>query len=436
LGIDRSGESPAVLARVICAGTMLSSYETASAALAMLAEVSVSAKQVERRTLGIGTERCAERDAAADAYLALPLVERKAAPAGVVAPDLAVVMMDGGRLQIFDRSKGADGSAPPSDTPMSPERKGKYWREDKVGLLVSMASACGGADPCPTLPAHYLDAGRIGQLVREIKANAEADGCGAAAGDNALPPGDTALSAADRGMSPAEYEPPEPVLRSVVATKRKAGRFGELLAAAAWERGFYGSPRRAFLGDGSNANWGVWERHFSSFTPIVDFIHALAYVYQGAMAGRPFADGWPDYAAWIAALWSGDVAAAIAGLAARQAALGEPEESDGEASPRTKLAEALGYLRNQRGRMGYDEYRRAGLPITTSHVESTIKRLNQRVKGTEKFWSEPGAEAILQLRADTLSETDPLEKFWVRRASQATGERRQRSRCDTNSLAV
>ena len=82
------------------------------------------------------------------------------------------------------------------------------------------------------------------------------------------------------------------------------------------------------------------------------------------------------------------------------------------------------------------EYRQAGLAITTSHVESTIKRLNQRVKGTEKFWSEPGAEAILQLRADTLSETSPLEEFWVRRAGQATGERRQRSHSDTTAIAV
>lgn len=425
-----------MLAQMIYAGATLGSYETASAALATLAEVRVSAKQVERRTLGIGTERCVERDAAADAYLALPLVERKAAPAGVTAPDLAVVMMDGGRLQIFDRSKGADVPALPGDTPVSPGRKGKYWREDKVGLLVSMASVCGEADPCPTLPTHFADAGRIGQLVKEIKANAKANGLGSASGDTALPAGDTALSESDSGRTPAEYEPPELVLRSVVATKQKVGRFGELLAAAAWERGFYGSPRRAFLGDGSNANWGVWERHFSSFTPIVDFIHALTYVYQGAMAGRPFADGWPDYAAWIAALWQGDVAAVIAGLAARQAILGEPEKSEGETSPRTKLAEALGYLRNQRERMKYAEYRRAGLPITTSHVESTIKRLNQRVKGTEKFWSEPGAEAILQLRSDTLSETEPLEDFWIRRARQATGERRQRSRRDTNHLAV
>jgi hypothetical protein len=301
---------------------------------------------------------------------------------------------------------------------------------------MSMASLCGVVDPCPSLPSHFVDVGRIGQLVKEIKANAKANGFKTVSDDTVVSPEDVALPVSDSRMAPAEYEPPDPVLRSVVATKQKVARFGELLAAAAWERGFYGSPRRAFLGDGSNANWGVWERHFSSFTPIVDFIHALTYVYQGAMVGRPFAEGWPDYVVWIAALWAGDVTTVITGLAARQVTLGEPGESDGEASPRTKLADALGYLRNQQGRMKYAEYRQAGLPITTSHVESTIKRLNQRVKGTEKFWSELGAEAILQLRADTLSETSPLEEFWVRRASQATGERRQRSRSDTTTIAV
>ena len=74
--------------------------------------------------------------------------------------------------------------------------------------------------------------------------------------------------------------------------------------------------------------------------------------------------------------------------------------------------------------MRYAEYRRDGLPITSCHVESTIKRVNRRVKGTEKFWSPVGAEAILQLRADLLSDTDPLDAFWVRRATQATGFRR------------
>ncbi len=38
--------------------------------------------------------------------------------------------------------------------------------------------------------------------------------------------------------------------------------------------------------------------------------------------------------------------------------------------------------------MRYDEYRRQGLPFTSCHIESTIKQINRRVKGSENFWSE------------------------------------------------
>ena len=316
-------------------------------------------------------------------------------PDGVAAPAVAVVEMDGGRLQILDRSKLSDGE-------VSVKKKGTHWREDKVGLLASMASTCSEVDPCPTLPRHFLDRSKIVQLVQEIKAKADAN----VAGDSSS---DRAVSASDSEVSPEEYEPPELVVRSVVATKQDAYRFGELLACAAWQRGFYGSSRRAFVGDGSSANWGVWERHFSNFTPIVDFIHALTYVYQGTMAGGSLAEGWPRFATSLSALWSGDVEAVIAALESRQSVMGEPQESDSDQSADEVGGGRRATFRNQKDRMRYAEYRRSGLPITSSHVESTIKQMNRRVKGTEKFWSEPGSEAILQLRADLLSETKPLE---------------------------
>ena len=73
--------------------------------------------------------------------------------------------------------------------------------------------------------------------------------------------------------------------------------------------------------------------------------------------------------------------------------------------------------------MKYPEYRKQGLPITSSHMESTIKQLNERIKGSEKFWSGRGGEAVLQLRADMLSDSEPLVPFWAARATAATGTR-------------
>jgi hypothetical protein len=407
-----------VLARVIYAGTRLASFELASQALQHLGDLAIPTKQVERLTQRIGKERCAERDAAVTAYQALPLAQRKAVPADVAAPDLAVVQVDGGRLQILDRSAAQPERTPTeagrgeASTAETEAKSAGHWREDKVGLLATMTSTVQAEDPCPTVPEHFVNPLQILKLAREIKGSAGVT-------EDDLPSAAPELVAAAAPV----YTAPELEQRSVAATRQDASAFGKILAQAAWERGFYGATRQVFVADGSSTNWGVWERHFSSFTPVVDFIHALTYVFQAALAGRPFALGWPVYQEWISQVWAGQIEPVIAALAQRQVALGVPAADEPETSPRQRVAEALSYLQNQKERMRYADYRRQGLPITSSHIESTIKQINQRVKGTEKFWSPEGAEAILQLRADALSETAPLESFWERRQARTTGQR-------------
>ena len=62
------------------------------------------------------------------------------------------------------------------------------------------------------------------------------------------------------------------------------------------------------------------------------------------------------------------------------------------------------------------QYRRQGLPITTAWMESLVKEINYRVKGTEMFWNEPkGAEAILQIRAAALCDDDRLARHLATR---------------------
>lgn len=129
------------------------------------------------------------------------------------------------------------------------------------------------------------------------------------------------------------------------------------------------------------------------------------------------------YTRWIQAVWSGQVATILPELEARSAALGLPPSECAESDPRRLVFESLRYLRNNAERMQYDVYRRAGLPIMTSAVESVIKMINRRVKGSEKFWSEEGAEAVLQLRADYLSETEVVSRSWSAREDQASAGR-------------
>jgi hypothetical protein len=80
------------------------------------------------------------------------------------------------------------------------------------------------------------------------------------------------------------------------------------------------------VADGSAANWGVWRRHFSHYTPILDFVHALMYVYATAMAGRSANEGWSHYRDWAQWLWGGEVDRLLGALEQRQQELGVPEK--------------------------------------------------------------------------------------------------------------
>jgi hypothetical protein len=432
--------------KITYAGTVSRSFAEAGELMEQLADLPVSAKQVERVARRIGEERVAERDAEVAAFQALPLVEKFVAPAGATSPDLAVVMVDGGRLQIMDRTvpaAAADAPSPPvpaaavaaAADATSPglgaaantaeeaweEEKAPsgHWREDKVGLLLTMKSDVSTVDPCPEVPPSFLDATRIPELVRELNKHVKQS-------DDAACEAANPEATAEALREETAYEPPEVQQRKVVASRERWPAFAPILAAAAWAWGFQGAARKAFVGDGSANNWRLQRRFFGSFEPILDFIHALSYVFAAAMAGRRFAEGWACYQQWIQWVWQGQVSQVIAALEARQAELGLPEENAATTSPPNVVDRTLTYLRNQQDKMRYDDYRRQGLPITSSLMESMVKQVGRRVKGTEKFWSEDGAEAILQLRADHLSDDGTLDAFWQRRQETATGQRRYR----------
>ena len=65
--------------------------------------------------------------------------------------------------------------------------------------------------------------------------------------------------------------------------------------------------------------------------------------------------------------------------------------------------------------MDYPRCRRRGLPISSAPVESLIKEINKRVKGSEKFWTRAGVEAVLQVRAAYLSDDGRDEELWSKR---------------------
>jgi hypothetical protein len=388
--------SPTALKKVVYAGTQAASFPQGSRDLKELAELDVSAERVRRATERIGEERVAERDAQAAAYAALPIPARRVVSADQPTPAVACVQMDGGRLQWMDR--------------VEPQRNedDTFWREMKVGCLWSMISQVSAEDPCPQLPASFVDPERMRRMVREIKGFSGPD---ASAEDEA------------EGQRIDERPGrPEALARSVVATRHEVETFGKLLVSEAYQRHFPAAQRKAFVADGSESNWGVWRRHFCDYEPILDFIHALTYVYAAAVAGRALKEGWQAYRAWAQWVWSGQVDRVTAALEVRQQELGKPSKETSQTAPSAIVAKSLGYLRNQRSRMDYPAYRKQGLPMTSTYVESTVKQINRRMKGTEKFWSR-GVESMLTLVADHLSDTPTLARFWRNRPHRLTGSR-------------
>ena len=92
------------------------------------------------------------------------------------------------------------------------------------------------------------------------------------------------------------------------------------------------------------------------------------------------------------------------------------DEKLAEDDPRSIVRTTVTYLENNQARMDYPAYRRQGLPVSTSMIESLIKEINYRVKGTEKFWNRPqGAEQILQIRAAALCDDDRLSQWILNR---------------------
>ena len=96
------------------------------------------------------------------------------------------------------------------------------------------------------------------------------------------------------------------------------------MAREAKRRRFDEPSARAFLGDGLPWNWSIWKRHFRKYTPILDFIHVLSYLYVAAKTVYPDDPqaAWEQYLVWMRGCWNGQVAQMLEQLAVWMERLG------------------------------------------------------------------------------------------------------------------
>jgi len=372
------------LGKAITASAHVPSYQLGSKLLEVVGEIKIAGRQLNKLTTKIGSELTAQRDARTEEYFDQPLPRQLNPPSTPIA--LASVSCDGGRMQTRTEGGGRGVQNP-------------HWRETKNALFLRMSSVSLEKDPHPELPAPFADRGRMKDLLTGVVVES-------------VPPPD----AKDVTKKLPDWRP-QVLFRTCLSSLEGSDAFGRMMAAEADSRGFYCAEKQSYVADGLPYNWTIQKRHFPTFTPILDFVHAVEHLYAAARAVSDNDNAtWQLYVSWAEACWQGRMAGVLAELREHQDRLGSPPTDCDVTDPRQITAETIGYFENNIDRMKYPEYRREGLPITSAHMESFVKELNYRVKSTEKFWNDGASgEAILQVRAASLSDDDRLANHLRRR---------------------
>ena len=174
-------------------------------------------------------------------------------------------------------------------------------------------------------------------------------------------------------------------------------------------KALYPEAHTAGIADGAKSNWSFLRAHVDQ--EIVDFYHASEYLTKAAEAIWDEPNDQDNRAIWL-----------------NEHCSRLKHESDGAETifkefqavntqgwrleRQEKFAKCLTYFNNQRHRMKYAEYQKAGLPIGSGVTEAACKTLvKQRLCQSGMRWSDRGAQVILSLRALVLTNTR-WNQFW------------------------
>jgi hypothetical protein len=212
-----------------------------------------------------------------------------------------------------------------------------------------------------------------------------------------------------------DYHGPTARNRCVSATMENWETLADHASALADRRGYATARQKLFLSDGAGSIASQRQRCFPDATFVLDLRHAQEHLHQTAQAALGAgakAETW--YEVQKERLWNGQTDLIIREIARFSRKAGQPPKRAPETDRRRILATNLHYFTTNRNALDYPRFRQNGWPIGSGIIESIIKQIGKRLKGSEKHWVISGAEATLQVMAHLISEDGSWHDFWKR----------------------
>ena len=196
-----------------------------------------------------------------------------------------------------------------------------------------------------------------------------------------------------------------------VAGREDADRFGERLWRSLQDRQLSPEKLGLIVADGAPWIWNLAALHYPQVPQLLDFYHAAEHLHATATA-----------------IWSGAAAETWWQKRLDQLREGQMEKffaalrrlarTRHSADPETSPLRLLQYFRDNRPRLRYRWARDQHLPIGSGTVESAARHIvQQRLKQSGMRWSDPGAQAVLNLR--TCHRNGDFEQYWETYAASA-----------------
>ncbi|PYS00202.1 MAG: ISKra4 family transposase [Acidobacteria bacterium] len=183
--------------------------------------------------------------------------------------------------------------------------------------------------------------------------------------------------------------------------------FGRRLYAEAHHRGWNRAKRKVVIGDGAIWIWNIADEHFPTAIQIVDLYHARQHLWE--LSAKLFSSDPQQRLRWVKQLQQKLDAGKIESLVKTLHAF--PPSSDELAK---LLATESEYFARNAERMRYPKFRADHLFIGSGVIEAGCKTvIGSRLKKSGMFWTVRGANAIIALRCNRLS--DKFQDYWESR---------------------